>query len=128
MVLSGAAFALAAPWMVGAGRFSTPGAIYGSMFLSLFLVFISNGPVNAALMEAVSPSVRAFAMGLSILLLHLLGDAISPPLIGWFAQKSSFSTAVQLNALPLAMAGLVLLLGVARLGRRRQNSPMLKWT
>jgi len=90
--------------------------IFGSIFLSLFLVFISTGPINAALMEAVAPSVRGFAMGLSILVLHLLGDALSPPLIGWIAQRASFGAAVLLNAVPLFLGGAVLWVGARKLG------------
>ena len=116
LLLSGVAFALAAVPMVGSALFRSPALIFGSIFLSLFLVFISTGPINAALMEAVAPSVRGFAMGLSILVLHLLGDALSPPLIGWIAQRASFGAAVLLNAVPLFLGGAVLWVGARKLG------------
>ncbi|HZH02853.1 MAG TPA: MFS transporter [Myxococcaceae bacterium] len=114
--LSGGAFLAAAPFMVTAGLFRQPTFIFASVFIAQFLVFVSSGPLNAALMTAVSPRLRAFAMGLSILVLHLLGDAISPPLIGTLAQATSFSAAIQANAVPLACGGLVLLLIMRRPG------------
>lgn len=45
-------------------------------------VFISVAPVNAATLLSVPPRLRASAMATSIALIHLLGDLISPPLIG----------------------------------------------
>jgi predicted MFS family arabinose efflux permease len=119
LLLSGVAFALAALPMAGSALFLSPTLIFTSIFLSLFLVFTSTGPINSALMESVPPSVRGFAMGLSILVLHLLGDAISPPLIGRIAEKASFSAAVLANAVPLGLAGVLLIVGqraVARIG------------
>jgi sugar phosphate permease len=41
-----------------------------------------NGPVNTLLVNSVGPGIRARAFSLSILSIHLLGDVISPPLIG----------------------------------------------
>lgn len=114
LLLSGLCFALAAVPMVGAAVLRNPVLIFSSIFLSLFLVFVTTGPINAALMECVTPAARGFAMGLSILLLHLLGDAISPPLIGFIAEQASFGLAVRANALPLFLAGAVLLAGVRR--------------
>ena len=40
-------------------------------------------PELAMKVNAVAPAFRAFAMGLNILVIHLLGDAASPAIIGW---------------------------------------------
>ena len=60
------------------------------------LLFVSTGPVNTAIVEAVEPSVRGRAMGASIVAIHLLGDVPSPPLIGWLAERHSLQTAMLL--------------------------------
>ncbi|MBT9560692.1 MAG: hypothetical protein IV100_32005, partial [Myxococcales bacterium] len=41
-----------------------------------------NAPVNAILVNSVSSGLRVRAFALSILLIHVLGDAISPPIVG----------------------------------------------
>ena len=45
-------------------------------------VFASVSPVNAAILQTVRPELRATAMAVSIFMIHLLGDLVSPPLIG----------------------------------------------
>jgi MFS transporter, Spinster family, sphingosine-1-phosphate transporter len=45
-------------------------------------VFMSVSPVNAAILHTVRPALRATAMAVSIFMIHLFGDLVSPPLIG----------------------------------------------
>ncbi len=52
------------------------------MFLSQFFLWFYNGPINATLVNAVSGRFRSRAVSLSILAIHLGGDAISPPIVG----------------------------------------------
>ena len=46
------------------------------------LLFMSTGPVNAAIVNIVSPLERASAGALTMFVIHLLGDVPSPVLIG----------------------------------------------
>jgi predicted MFS family arabinose efflux permease len=50
--------------------------------LTQFLFFISNSPLTIATFQAVSVSQASFAMAVQIFVSHLLGDALSAPLIG----------------------------------------------
>src|SRR5262249_17873931 len=52
------------------------------IFLACFCLFFNTGPTNTILANVTHPSVRASAFALNILVIHALGDAISPPLIG----------------------------------------------
>jgi len=52
------------------------------VFLSEFCLFFNTGPSNTALANVAHPSVRASAFALNIFVIHALGDAISPPIIG----------------------------------------------
>jgi glycerophosphoryl diester phosphodiesterase/MFS family permease len=52
------------------------------LFFLEFLLFLSTSPVNAEIVDCVSPSMRATASAVSIFAIHLLGDAISAPLVG----------------------------------------------
>jgi hypothetical protein len=58
---------------------------WGFVFLSVFWMFFNTGPINTVLANVTHPSVRASAFALNILAIHLLGDAISPPIMGGLA-------------------------------------------
>lgn len=47
-----------------------------------FFLWFYNGPVNTLIANSVGADMRARAFSLSILSIHLFGDAISPPIIG----------------------------------------------
>jgi predicted MFS family arabinose efflux permease len=55
---------------------------YLSFFLGMFLLFVNTSPVNALTVSSLPASVRATGVGLNVLLIHLMGDAISPELVG----------------------------------------------
>ena len=57
------------------------------------------------------PLFRSFAVGLSVLAYHALGDAISPPIIGWLGDRLSLGHAIALNAIPVFLGGLLLVVG-----------------
>ncbi len=56
-------------------------AIAIAIFLAQFFMWCYNGPINTIIVNTVPFELRARAVGLSILLIHLLGDAISPLII-----------------------------------------------
>jgi sugar phosphate permease len=47
-----------------------------------FFLWFYNGPINALIANSVPAAIMARAFSVSILAIHLLGDAISPPIIG----------------------------------------------
>jgi hypothetical protein len=55
-------------------------AIVAAVVVTQLFLWAYNAPINALLVNSVSPSLRARAVGLSILSIHLLGDALSPSL------------------------------------------------
>ena len=48
-----------------------------AIFVTVFLLFINNAPFHAILVGSVPPTIRASAMALNIVAIHLLGDVIS---------------------------------------------------
>ena len=52
------------------------------ILLAQFFLWFYNSPINTVIVNAVSASMRARAVSISILTIHVLGDAISPPIIG----------------------------------------------
>ncbi len=117
MSLSGWGLLLAVPFMALVALSHSPLVIFAAVAAAQFCIFLNNGPLNAAIVSAVPADVRSFAVGLSVFAYHALGDAISPPIIGAIADRSSLGTAILLNALPVGLGGLLLVVAARALGR-----------
>ena len=122
ILLSAVGLLAAAPFMVGAVLLEHKAALLACLLLAQVCIFLNNGPLNAAIVNVVSPSLRGFAFGISMLVLHLLGDAASPTIIGWISDHSSLGFAILLNAVPVALGGLILLPAL-KLFRLERPSP-----
>ena len=85
------------------------------MFITLLLLFVNMGPLNAAMVNVLPPDLRARGVGLHTATIHLLGDALSPFLIGVVSDSIGLRIPVLLTGLLLPLAGLVLLIGRRRL-------------
>lgn len=57
------------------------------IFFAVFFLFFNTGPTNTILANVTHPAIRSSAFALNIFVLHALGDAISPPLIGMIADQ-----------------------------------------
>ena len=80
-LVSGVGVVLAFPATVAMLYVRFPGA-WICIFIAVFFMFFNTGPSNTALANVSLPRVRATAFALNILIVHLFGDIISPPLIG----------------------------------------------
>ena len=93
------------------------------LFIAVFILAaislnFCTGPLNAVIQDVIAPEMRATALGLSLLLAHLLGDAAAPSVIGAIASNVSLGTALTLTAPTfLFLAGLVCLLGLRTVAR-----------
>ncbi len=76
------------------------------IFLAEFCLFFNTGPSNTALANVTRPHVRATAFAMNILIIHSFGDAISPPVIGWLADRAGGDLRVGFT-----VVGAVMLLG-----------------
>jgi predicted MFS family arabinose efflux permease len=56
--------------------------VYALFFAGMLLLFINTSPVNALTVSCLPASVRATGVAINVLLIHLLGDAISPEWVG----------------------------------------------
>ncbi|MBA2241339.1 MAG: MFS transporter [Chthoniobacterales bacterium] len=83
-----------------------------TLFGAVFLVFLNTGPSNAALANVAAPEVRATAFALNILIIHALGDAISPPLLGLIAGRWNMNVAFFVLSGAMLVSGIVWLLGM----------------
>jgi MFS transporter, Spinster family, sphingosine-1-phosphate transporter len=87
-------------------------------FIAVFVVAaislnFCTGPLNAVIQDVITPNMRATAVGLALLLAHLLGDAAAPSIIGLISDRASLGTALMITGPTfLFLAGLVCLIGL----------------
>jgi MFS transporter, Spinster family, sphingosine-1-phosphate transporter len=82
------------------------------LFGAVFFVFLNTGPSNAALANVVGSKVRATAFALNILIIHALGDALSPPLLGAVAGHSDMNMAFLAVSVAMLVSGIIWLFGM----------------
>jgi MFS family permease len=92
-----------------------PVIFWSAMFATLFLLFMNYGPLNAAMVNVLPPDLRARGVGIHTTTIHLLGDALSPFLIGTASDAVGLRWPVLVTGLLLPLAGVVLLVGRKRL-------------
>jgi MFS family permease len=97
----------AAPFALLALTAPQPAVFYTAVVLAELLLFMSTGPINAAIVNSVAPFERASAVALSMFVIHLLGDVPSPPLIGYLSHVDSLGRAVLLVPAAVAVGGIV---------------------
>ncbi len=78
---------------------------------ALFFIFLGNGPLNAAIVNSVSGTIRATAIAMELFLIHALGDAPSPRVIGLVSDHSSLSTGLGLTLISMVVAAGLLFVG-----------------
>ena len=105
--VSGIATLLAAPLTFVAILHPAKAVYLTAMVLAEVLIFMSTGPINSAIVNVVAPDERATALGLSVFLMHLVGDIPSPPLIGLLSDQTSLGTALMLVPVAIIVAGLI---------------------
>lgn len=105
--VSGIATMLAAP-LTFVALTSRDKTIYlTTIIIAEVLIFMCTGPVNSAIVNLVSPLERATAVGFSVLVMHLIGDIPSPPLIGALSDASSLDRAILIVPIAIVIAGII---------------------
>lgn len=114
-LVSGVGILIACPFVIAMMYLPFPWA-WVMCFIAVFFLFFNTGPSNAILANVSHPSVRATAFALNILVIHLLGDAASPPILGKIGHYSWY-TAFIVVAGTMALAGVLWLWGTRYLQR-----------
>ncbi len=110
-LVSGAGMIAAFPFFIATIYTPFPWA-WICLFLAVFFVFLNTGPSNAALANVAPPKIRATAFALNILIIHLFGDAFSPPLLGFVAGRSSMNVAFFIVSIAALISGIIWLMGM----------------
>ncbi len=87
------------------------------VFLACFCLFFNTGPSNTILANVTPAPIRATAFAVNILIIHLFGDAISPPVIGWIADRSSLAIGFVVVSVMMVIGGVLWVWGARYLQR-----------
>ncbi len=90
----------------GPARWTLPALLVAEFFL-----FLNTGPLNTAIVNSVSAAIRATAIALNIFLIHALGDASSPRLIGAISDRSGLRAGLGLTLIALLLSAVILFTG-----------------
>jgi MFS family permease len=128
-IVSGVAMLIAFPMILGVIFVPYPWG-WAFVFLAVFCLFFNTGPTNTILANVTHPSVRATGFALNILVIHALGDAISPTIIGFVADlhlRSSEAADLDLGFILISvmslLGGLLWLWGARYLERDTALAP-----
>ncbi|HEV7614407.1 MAG TPA: MFS transporter [Steroidobacteraceae bacterium] len=77
------------------------------MVAAQLCLFLSTGPINAAIINLVVATERATAIALGVFAIHLFGDVPSPFIIGALSDASSLAQAVKIVPIAVLMGGCV---------------------
>lgn len=81
------------------------------VFFTIFFLFLHTGPAFTLLANVTRSRIRATAFAVNILVIHALGDAISPTIIGAIADQSNLQTGFLAVAVMIPIGGLLWLRG-----------------
>jgi MFS transporter, Spinster family, sphingosine-1-phosphate transporter len=80
------------------------------IFFAVFALFFNTGPTNTILANVTHPAMRATGFAVNIFVIHVLGDVVSPVLMGWIWDMRSLERSTARN-LALVVVSIVVLLG-----------------
>jgi MFS transporter, Spinster family, sphingosine-1-phosphate transporter len=109
-LLSGWGSILAIPF-AAAVFFGPPSIFIAGAFFAEFFLFLGTGPLNAAIVNSVAAPIRATAISVNLFVIHALGDAFSPHLIGRVSDATNLRIGLGITLITLAISGLILFRG-----------------
>lgn len=98
---------------------------WGFLFLSVIGLFFNTGPSNTVLANVAPPAIRSSAFAINILAIHILGDAISPAIIGFIADHSSLRIGFCLLSLVILASAISWLFGSKHLATDTARAPTM---
>ncbi len=82
-----------------------------SLAVAEFVLFLNTGPLNAAIVNAVDAPIRSTAIAIELFIIHALGDAPSPRIIGWVSDHSSLREGLAITLITLLLSAILLFSG-----------------
>lgn len=105
LVVSAVGLIAAAPVAAVAILSPNPHVYWPAFFLAELLLFLNTGPLNAVIVEVTPALGRARAFAVNIFIIHLLGDVLSPTLLGTLSDWWGKVPAFMIMPVVIALAG-----------------------
>ena len=122
-LVSAASMGLGIPVMAIA-LFNRGPAMIPGIAIAGFLLLLNTAPLNAAIINSVGSHIRATAIAVNLFVIHFLGDAFSPWLIGKISDRSSLESGFVSTVVATALSSAILFYGMRfapRLGSQVQT-------
>jgi MFS transporter, Spinster family, sphingosine-1-phosphate transporter len=110
-LVSAASMGLGIPVMLVA-LFNRGPAMVPGIALAGFLLLLNTAPLNAAVINSVGAHIRATAIAVNLFVIHFLGDAFSPWLIGKVSDQSSLESGFISTVIATALSSAILFYGM----------------
>jgi predicted MFS family arabinose efflux permease len=105
-LVSGVGLALSVPCAAAVILLEDRTWVLIAIFLAEVFIFLNTGPLNAIIANVSRAGVRASAYAVNIFVIHALGDAISPTIVGMVSDRVGLSAAFWIAPGALALAAL----------------------
>ena len=110
-LVSAASMALGIPVMTVA-LFDRGRAMVPAIALAGFLLLLNTAPLNAAVINSAGAHIRATAIAVNLFVIHFLGDALSPWVIGRVSDRSSLESGFVSTVIATALSSAILFYGM----------------
>ncbi|MDE2236953.1 MAG: MFS transporter, partial [Elusimicrobia bacterium] len=104
-IVSGAGLLTGMPLAMAALKAASLPATLALLLAAEFFLFLNMGPLNAVIVEVTPAGQHSMAFAANILVIHALGDAASPWIIGAWSDRLGLRPALLLGSLALGLAG-----------------------
>jgi MFS family permease len=105
-LVSGIGLALSVPCAAAVILLEARTWVLVAIFLAEVFIFLNTGPLNAIIANVSRSEVRATAYAVNIFIIHALGDAISPAIVGMVSDRLGLAAAFWIAPGALALAAL----------------------
>ncbi len=116
-LVSGLGFVVGMPLAALSMTLASPKAAVAALFAAEFFLFLNMGPLNAVIVSVTAQARRSMAFAANIFVIHALGDAVSPALIGAASDRWGLQKALLASSLFLGVAGLLCFWGMRHYDR-----------
>ncbi|MBI2897844.1 MAG: MFS transporter [Deltaproteobacteria bacterium] len=116
-IIAGVGFLLGVPFNLGVVFLDARLPFLVCVLLTIYFFAFYTGPILAAVVDEIRPELHATAVGAYLLIIHLGGDALSPPLIGAVSDLVGLRHALLVPICAAIAGGVVLVVTGARRGR-----------
>jgi MFS transporter, Spinster family, sphingosine-1-phosphate transporter len=116
LLVSALGFLLALPLAAYALLAGSRAGCLGGIFGAELCLFLNTGPLNTVIVNVTRRQIRAMAFAANIFVIHALGDAISPTVIGLLSDRWGIRPALLVTVAAVALAALFCLACGGRVG------------